>query len=99
MLKFLIEYKKIKVHLTKVEQMSVIKFILLLVPRVAYFFYWIFDTWIVLVKIRFCAHGDKKLLDYLTYRWGMLWSVANFFSFLGAVFEIMTLAKEEGRIL
>ena len=53
MLKFLTEYQKIKALLPKHKTMQAAKFLLSLIPRVAFFFYWIFDMLIILVKIKF----------------------------------------------
>lgn len=57
-LKSLIEYKKINEILGKMDKMALHKFILLIAPRIAYFFYWIFDTFIVLAKIKVLPNLD-----------------------------------------
>jgi hypothetical protein len=54
----LIEYKKINEILGKMDKMPIHKFILLIAPRIAYFFYWIFDTFIVLAKIKVLPNLD-----------------------------------------
>ena len=69
MLKFLIEYKNIRALLGKAENMKLHKFILALIPRVAYFFYWFLDTIIVMIKIKVLRNWDAKSI---THKWALL---------------------------
>lgn len=60
MLKSLLEYKKINMLLGKADSKPLFKLILQLAPRIAFFFYWILDTIIVLGKIKVLRNVDLK---------------------------------------
>lgn len=94
-LKSLLEYKKINAILGKADSLALHKLILQLVPRVAFFFYWIFDTFLVLAKIKVLPNIDLKKI---TYRWAACWTVANLTSLLGAIIEIVEMSGEITRI-
>jgi len=96
MLKFLIEYKNIRVLLGKAENMKLHKFILAIVPRIAYFFYWFLDTIIVMIKIKVLRNWDAKSI---THKWALLWTIANFTGILGALVELYELANEEYKLI
>ena len=96
MLKFLIEYKNIRALLGKAENMKLHKFILALIPRVAYFFYWFLDTIIVMIKIKVLRNWDAKSI---THKWALLWTIANFTGILGALVELYELANEEYKLI
>lgn len=87
--KSLIEWQKINLLLGKAGTIPPLKFILQLIPRVAFFFYWIFDTLVVLTKIKFLTTLDQAKIMY---RWAFLWTIANFTSLLGALLELFDLA-------
>ena len=72
--------------------MAMHKFILALCPRIAFFFFWVFDTLIVLTKIKFLTNTDLK---WITKRWAALWTFANFTGILGAIVELVEINKEE----
>ena len=91
-LKSLIEYQKINVILGKADSMKFHKLILELAPRVAFFFYWIFDTLIVLSKIKFLTNVDIK---WITHKWASCWTFANFVGILGHIVELLELSKQE----
>ena len=95
-LKSLIEYKKIMELLGKQTSMVMYKFILKLIPRVAFFIYWIFDTLVVLRKINVLPSID---LAWVSYRWAFFWTIANLTSALGALVELVDLAKEEAKLI
>jgi hypothetical protein len=96
MLKFLIEYKNIRALLGKAENMKLHKFILALIPRVAFFFYWFLDTIIVMIKIKVLKNWDAK---NITHKWALLWTIANFTGILGALVELYELATEEVKLI
>ena len=96
MLKFLAEYKKINALLGKGESMAIHKFILAMIPRIAFFFYWIFDTLIILTKIKFLTNTDIK---WLTHKWASFWHVANLVGILNAIIELVEISKEEVKLI
>ena len=57
-LKWLIEYKKINTLLGKADSIPIYKLILQLCPRIAFFFYWILDTFLILGKIKVLPNID-----------------------------------------
>lgn len=75
--------------------MSLHKFILLIAPRIAYFFYWIFDTFIVLAKIKVLPNLDQA---WLTFRWAAFWTFANLVNILAAVVELVEIGKDEAKL-
>ena len=95
-LKSLVEYQKINILLGKANSMAVHKLILALAPRIAFFFFWIFDTLIVLTKIKFLTNWDLK---WLTKRWAAFWTFANFMGILGAIVELVEINKEEIKLM
>jgi len=95
MFKSLIEWQKINVLLGKASSTPPLKFILQMIPRVAFFFYWILDTIVVLSKIKFLTTVDNVKLMY---RWAFLWTIANVTSLLGALLELADLAQEEKKL-
>jgi len=84
------------VLLGKAETMAVHKLILALIPRVAFFFYWIFDTLIVLTKIKFLTNTDLK---WLTHKWACFWQCANLVGILSAIIELVEIGKEEVKLI
>lgn len=94
--KFLIEYQKINNFLKNSDKTPVYKLILQIVPRVAYFFYWIIDTFVVLAKINFLKNWDQAKL---TYYWAAFWTVANFTTALGCIVELFEIAGEEAKVI
>ena len=90
MLKFLIEYKNINILLGKAKDMETHKFLLALIPRVCFFFYWFLDTLIVMIKIKVLRNWDIKSI---THKWALLWSIANFTGILGAIVELVEIGK------
>ena len=92
MFKSLIEWQKINLLLGKANSTPPLKFILQLIPRVSFFFFWILDTIVVLSKIKFLTTVDNVKLMY---RWAVLWTIANVTSLLGALLELFDLAQEE----
>ena len=96
MLKFLVEYQKINLLLGKAETMELHKLILALIPRIAFFFYWIFDTMIVLGKINFMKNIDMK---WITHKWALCWTVANFSGIISHIIELVEVGKEEAKLI
>jgi hypothetical protein len=92
----LIEYKKINEILGKIDKVALHKFILLIAPRIAYFFYWIFDTFIVLAKIKVLPNLDQA---WLTFRWAAFWTFANFVNIIAAIVELVEIGKEEAKLI
>ena len=95
-LKFLIEYKKINQILGKADSIPVYKLILQLCPRIAFFFYWMFDTLIILTKIKVINGLDMK---WLMHKWASLWTFANFTGILGAIVDLVEIGKEESKLI
>ena len=95
-LKFLIEYKKINAILEKANTIVIYKLVLQLLQRFAFFFYWMFDTLIVLNKIKVINGLDAK---WLTHKWASLWTVANFSGILQAIIELVETGKEEAKLI
>lgn len=95
-LKSLMEYQKLMVVLGKADKMALHKLILAIIPRVAYFLYWIIDTLVVLTKIKFTSRWDIK---DLMYKWATLWTIANVFTIIGAIVELVELGKEEAKMI
>jgi|TARA_B110001450_G_C17499240_1_gene431564 hypothetical protein len=58
--KSLLEYKKINALLGKAESMPIHKFILALIPRLAFFCFWLFDHLVILTKIKVLNGMDAK---------------------------------------
>ena len=59
------------------------KLILDLVPRIAFFFFFILDTLIVLSKIKFIEGFDLK---WMQLKAGLCWTMANFAGVIKAVY-------------
>ena len=95
-LKFLHEYRTINTLLGKADSMPVHKLILALVPRIAFFFYWIFDTLIVLLKIGFLKNMDAK---WLTNKWAGFWTIANAFGIIAGIVELYEVQQEEIKLV
>lgn len=95
-LKSLMEYQKLKVLLGKADKMALHKLILAIIPRIAYFLYWVVDTLVVLTKINFTNRWDIK---DLIYKWATLWTIANVFTILGAIVELVEIGKEEAKMI
>jgi len=76
--------------------MALHKLILALAPRVAFFFYWIFDTLIVLTKIKFLNNMDLK---WLTHKWASFWQFANLVGILAAIVELVEISREEVKLI
>ena len=95
-MKFLVEYKKINAILDKADKMLIHKLILQLIPRICFFFYWIFDTFIILTKIKVLNGLDLK---WLTHKWATLWTIANFTNILGAIVDLVEMGKEESKLI
>ena len=96
MLKSLMEYQKINVLLGKADKMALHKLILALIPRLAYLVFWVFDTLVVLTKIGFTKRWAMK---DLMYRWATLWTIANVFTIIGAIVELVEIGKEEAKMI
>lgn len=96
MLKFLTEYKNINALISKAETMAIHKFILGIIPRIAFFFYFIFDTLIVLTKIKFLHNTDIK---WLTHKWASMWQIANLVGILGAIVDLVEIGKAEVKLI
>ena len=84
------------VVLGKADKMALHKLILAIIPRIAYFLYWVFDTLVVLTKIKFTSRWDIK---DLMYKWATLWTIANLFTIIGAIVELVELGKEEAKMI
>ena len=93
--KSLLEYKKINALLGKADSMPVHKFILALIPRIAFFIFWFFDHLVILSKIKVLNGLDTK---WIQYRWALLWTIANWVSVIGAIVELCELNKEEAKL-
>lgn len=65
------------------------KFILALIPRVAFFFYWFLDTMIVMIKLKVLRNVDIKPI---TYKWALLWTIANFTGIISAIVDLNEIA-------
>ena len=93
--KSLLEYKKINALLGKADSMPVHKFILALIPRIAFFIFWFFDHLVILSKIKVLNGLDTK---WIQYRWALCWTIANWVSIIGAIVELCELNKEEAKL-
>jgi len=93
--KSLLEYKKINTILGKADSMQVHKLILALIPRIAFFIFWLFDHLLILTKIKVLNGWDLK---WITYRWALCWTIANWVSVIGAIVELCELNKEEAKL-
>jgi hypothetical protein len=91
-----VEYKKINEILGKADNMALHKLILALIPRIAFFFYWIFDSLIVLAKIKFLNNVDAK---WITHKWALCWTVANFTGIIGHIVELVEIGKDEAKLI
>lgn len=89
------EYQKINALFAKASSTPLHKFILLIIPRISYFFYWILDTLVVLSKIKVINRFDEAKLAY---RWATLWTIANFTTIIGSLLDIVDLGKDEAKI-
>ena len=58
--KSMIEYKKIRDVLDKQDSLPLIKFVLKLIPPLARFFMWFFDTLAILGKVKVFKNMDMK---------------------------------------
>ena len=95
-LKFLKEYKTINGLLGKADTMAIHQLVLKLIPRVAFFFYWIFDTLIVLCKIKFFTNLDLK---WITHKWGICWTIANFTGIIAHIVDLVDLGDKEAKLI
>ena len=93
--KSLLEYKKINALLGKADSMPVHKFILALIPRIAFFIFWFFDHLVILTKIKVLNGLDAK---WIQYRWALCWTIPNWVSVIGAIVELCELNKEEAKL-
>ena len=82
--------------LGKAESMALHKFILTLIPRIAFFFFWMFDHLVILTKIGVLKGWDQK---WIMWRWAMLWTIANWVSIIGAIVELCEINKEEAKFI
>ena len=89
------EYQKINALLAKANSTPLHKFILLIIPRISYFFYWILDTLVVLAKIKVINGLDEAKLAF---RWAALWTIANFTTIIGSIVDIVEIGKDEAKI-
>jgi hypothetical protein len=94
--KSLLEYKKINMLLGKADSMALHKLILTLIPRIAFFFFWMFDHLVILTKIGVLKGWDQK---WIMWRWAMCWTIANWVSIIGAVVELCEINKEEAKFI
>jgi hypothetical protein len=76
--------------------MAIHKLILQLIPRIAFFFYWILDSLIVLTKIKFFTSLDIK---WITHKWGLMWTIANFTGIIGHIVELVDIGTEEAKVI
>ena len=74
MLKFLVEVPKIQALLDKCSSMEVYKFLLKIIPRIAFFFYWIFDMLVILGKIKVLPNIN---MAWVQLQWATFWTIAN----------------------
>ena len=96
MLKWLAEYQLINKLLREQDTMPVHKLILGLIQRIALFWYWVFDTLIVLSKINFLKNTDIK---WITHKWAGFWTTANFTGIVTAIVELVAISKEEVKLI
>ena len=94
-LKSLMEYQKINALIAKANSNPFQKFILLIIPRISYVFYWILDTLGVLAKIKVINGLDEAKLAF---RWAALWTIANFATIVGTIVDIVEIGKDEAKI-
>ena len=94
--KSLLEYKKINALLGKADSMPLHKLLLTLIPRIAFFFFWLFDHLVIMTKIGVLKGWDTK---WITWRWAMCWTIANWVSVVGAIVELCETNKEEAKFI
>lgn len=94
--KSLLEYKKINVMLGKADSMPVHKFLLALIPRIAFFIFWLFDHLVILTKIKVLNGWDAK---WIQFRWALCWTIANWVSIIGAIVELCEINKDEAKFI
>ena len=51
---------------------------------------------LILTKIKFLTNTDLK---QITYRWAICWTVANFSGIIGAIVELVGIAKQEAKLI
>lgn len=76
--------------------MKLHKFLLALIPRVAFFFYWFLDTLVVMIKIKVLRNWDAKAI---THKWALLWTIANFTGIISAIVELWECANDEVKLI
>ena len=94
--KSLLEYQKINAMLGKADSMSVRKLIFSLIPRIAFFFYWMFDHLIVMHKVNFYRGIELK---WIMKQWAKCWVIANTTTIIGSILDLVELAKEEAKLV
>ena len=94
--KSLLEYKKINELLGKADSMQLHKFILTLIPRIAFFFFWLFDHLVILQKIKVLPNVDIK---WVTHKWAFCWFIANTTTAIAAIVDLVSLAKEQAKLI
>ena len=93
--KSLIEYKKFNDIIGKKDSMPLIKLVLKLIPPLSRFFMWIFDTLVILSKVKVLPNVDQA---YVTYRYALFWTISNLVSLLGALYELYDIARETAKL-
>ena len=96
MLKSLAEVQKIEALLQKVGTMDLWRFILKLIPRVAFCLYWVFDTLLIMGKIKVLPNLD---MAWVSYKWATCWTIANLSSIANAAVNLMDLGHKEASLL
>lgn len=82
--------------LGKADSTPLHKLILQLIPRIAFFFFWLFDHLIILSKIKFLNNVDIK---WVTSCWAKCWVIANTTAIIGAIVDLVQLAKDEAKLI
>jgi peroxin-11B len=94
--KSLLEYKKINEILGKADTMPMHKLLLTIIPRIAFFFFWLFDHLVILSKIKVINSVDSI---WVTHKWALCWFVANTVTIIASIVDLVELAKEEAKLI
>lgn len=96
MLKSLAEVKKIEALLTKFGTMALWRFILKIIPRIAFCIYWVFDTLLIMGKIKVLPNLN---MAWISYKWATFWTIANLSSIANAIVNLVDLSHKEAKLL
>ena len=75
--------------------MELWRFILKLIPRVAFCIYWVFDTLLIMGKIKVLPHLN---MAWVQLQWATFWTIANLSTIANAIVNLIDLGEKEAQL-